>query len=86
MLRVIFASTLSHKGRQPSLLRFVERCLIPYLYGFSYFQRHQGKLPFGELAHGAEGIRQDYKDLFGVESGESAVDVSAGLDEEARCQ
>ena len=49
----------------PSLLRFVERCVIPYLYGHSYWERH-GTLPFGELSHGAPGIRQDLMSLFGT--------------------
>lgn len=50
----------------PSLLRFVERCVIPYFYGHSYFERH-GTLPFGELQHGESGIRQDFASLFGVD-------------------
>lgn len=49
----------------PSLLRFVERCVIPYLYGRSHFERH-GTLPFGELRHGEAGIRQDFASLFGT--------------------
>ena len=35
-------------GGSPSLLRFVERCVIPYLYGYSYSVKH-GAPPFGEL-------------------------------------
>jgi hypothetical protein len=48
------------------LTRFVERCVIPYLYGRSYFEKH-GVMPFGELAHGDEGIRQDLVAIFGVQ-------------------
>ena len=47
------------------ILSFVEHCIIPYLYGYSYFEQH-GKLPFGELSHGREGIREDLADLFGI--------------------
>jgi len=47
-----------------SLLSFVERCLIPYLYGFSLVEKG-GTLPFGELAHGAKGLREDLADLIG---------------------
>lgn len=49
-----------------SLTRFVERCLIPYLYGRSYFEKH-GVMPFGELAHGDDGIREDLASIFGVD-------------------
>jgi hypothetical protein len=48
-----------------SILSFVEHCLIPYLYGYSYFEQH-GTLPFGELPHRGEGIHEDLADLFGV--------------------
>ncbi len=50
----------------PSLLRFVERCVIPYLYGHSYFERH-GVMPFDELKHGERGIRQDMAALLGTD-------------------
>lgn len=49
----------------PSLLGFVETCLIPYLYGRSHFERH-GSMPFGELDHGLDGISQDLALLFGT--------------------
>jgi hypothetical protein len=49
-----------------SVLRFVERCVVPYLYGYSYFERHKS-LPFGELQHGISGLREDLASLFGVD-------------------
>lgn len=58
-LRLILAES-------PSILRFVERCVIPYLYGYSYFERH-GVLPSGELKHGEAGIREDFASLFGTD-------------------
>ena len=58
-LRLILAES-------PSILRFVERCLIPYLYRYSYRIQH-GVSPFGELEHGSAGIRQDLLPLFGVD-------------------
>jgi hypothetical protein len=54
-----------------SLVGFVERCLVPYLYRYSHLETY-GEAPFGDLAHGAEGIREDLRLLFGVER-ESAV-------------
>ena len=53
--------------QSPSILSFVEDCIIPYLYGYSYFEQH-GKLPFGELSHGGKGIREDLAELFGVKT------------------
>lgn len=49
-----------------TLLDFVERCVVPYLYGFSYFELH-GVMPFGELEHGRAGLIQDLAALFGVD-------------------
>lgn len=50
-----------------SVLRFVKRCVIPYLYGRSYFEKHQ-TMPFGELKHGQAGIRDDLAVLFGIDN------------------
>jgi hypothetical protein len=52
----------------PSVLRFVERCVIPYLYGYSHFLK-TGKMPFGELDHGELGSLQDLASLLGMEMG-----------------
>jgi hypothetical protein len=54
-----------------SILEFVERCVVPYLYGHSYLEKH-GTLPFGELPHGNPGLSEDLASLFGV-GDESAV-------------
>lgn len=48
----------------PTLLTFVERILIPYLYGYSHYGRH-GTMPYGELDHGT-GIRDFIADTFGA--------------------
>ena len=53
-------------GRSSSVLRFIERCVIPYLYGYSYFVKH-GAPPFGELEHGELGSLQDLAILLGVQ-------------------
>jgi hypothetical protein len=58
-LRLILAET-------PSLLSFAERCLAPYLYGYSIVESG-GQLPFGELSHGAPGLRQDLASMLSVE-------------------
>lgn len=54
--------------RFPSLLGFVEKQLIPYLYSFSYQQKNGKQMPYGELAHGADGLLSYYKELFEVTS------------------
>jgi len=61
-------------GEKPTLLTFIRKCVIPFLYGFSYFQKH-GVLPFGELAHGLKGIRQDYASLFEVSNERAAEEM-----------
>jgi hypothetical protein len=53
-------------SRSPSILSFVELCVVPYLYGHSYYEKH-GELPFGELSHGSKGIIEDLADVFGVD-------------------
>lgn len=60
-------------GKSPSILRFIERCVIPYLYGYSYYVKH-GAPPFGELEHGELGSLQDLAGLLGVEDLSLAVD------------
>lgn len=49
--------------KNPSLTGFAEDCLIPYLYAVSYKIRNGGNFIFGELAHGKEGIIDDYSVL-----------------------
>lgn len=58
-LRLILAET-------PSLLSFVEHCIVPYLYGYSIVESG-GVLPFGELSHGARGLRDDLASMIGMD-------------------
>jgi hypothetical protein len=60
--------------QSPTLRKFVEKCVIPYLYGYSFFEKY-GRPPFGELAHGDQGLLDDYARLFGV----SSIVASAGI-------
>jgi hypothetical protein len=50
-------------SKKKTLLGFIENCLVPFLYAFSY-KVQKGKLPFGELPHGHKGIVQCYKTEF----------------------
>jgi hypothetical protein len=49
----------------PTILTFVERIVIPYLYGHTYFKAH-GVMPFDELDHGRKGLLQNFQSLFGA--------------------
>jgi len=44
----------------PNLTGYAEKCLVPYLYAVSYKLRYGGNFVFGELAHGDQGIVDDY--------------------------
>lgn len=50
---------------QPTLLGFVDRLLVPYLYGYCFWEKH-GCHPFDEAAHGNEGILRHYVDTLGL--------------------
>jgi hypothetical protein len=50
----------------PRLLAFVKTLVIEYLYGYAYQQKH-GTLPFGELSHGCQGIREYYHHAFNTQ-------------------
>jgi hypothetical protein len=60
-------------AENPSLLSFVERCVIPYLYGYSIAEAG-GALPFGELQHGSQGLRDDLASLLGIEDDHTLFD------------
>lgn len=51
--------------RNPSLLNFIERVVIPYLYGYSLFEQ-KGHMPFGELEHGTQGLIDDLAEMLGA--------------------
>lgn len=57
----------------PTLVGFVDSCLVPYLFAISYKLRNGGVLLFDELAHGIPGMIADYIDLFGLASREQVV-------------
>lgn len=59
-------SLLLKLSKQPTLDGFAENCLVPYLFAISRKLKTGGPLPFGELAHGQDGILNDYVHLFGL--------------------
>ena len=56
----------------PNLNGFAEKCLVPYLFAISHKLRFGGPLPFGELAHGAKGMLEDYVRLFRLRNPQQA--------------
>ena len=55
-------------SKKPTLVGFSENCLVPYLFAVSYKLKNGGPLPFGELAHGEDGLIADYLQLFGLKT------------------
>jgi len=54
-------------AQKPTLIGFVEECVIPFFYSFSYHGKH-GEMPFGELSHGGKGILEFYHKLLEVDN------------------
>ena len=59
-------------SRQPTLLGFIEGCVVPYLYAIDHKLKFGGPFVFDELDHGVPGALKDYKELFQVDSIEKA--------------
>jgi hypothetical protein len=59
-------------NKYPTLIGFVEKCLIPYLYRFSYKSMY-GSPPYTELSHGWPGLLEYYQELFNVEDRKSVL-------------
>ncbi|HBK59713.1 MAG TPA: hypothetical protein DDZ84_02825 [Firmicutes bacterium] len=50
----------------PSLAEFVDGIVASYFFSASYFKKY-GTVPYGERAHGIEGIIEAYQERFGTE-------------------
>lgn len=53
-------------NKYPTLSGFAEKCLEPYLYAVSCKLQNNEDFAFGELAHGEQGIMEDYSQLLGL--------------------
>lgn len=51
----------------PTISTFIEELLIPYLYRHSYIEKHK-KEPWGERAHGDQGVYEFYIGYFGIKN------------------
>ena len=67
--------------KQPTLLGYVDNCVIPYLYSYSYKCKF-GKMPFGELSHGGIGLLEYYRELFGIKDQRRVLKLIQILTEE----
>ncbi len=59
-------------------LSFINGCVVPFLAGYSYLVQTGKELSPG-LAHGDEGLLDDYKVLFGIRSAQACVRMMALL-------
>ena len=64
----------------PTLLGFVNKLVVPFLYGYSYWEKHNVH-PFGEQEHGSAGIVQFYMDTFDLRGEKEVVEVVRSLNE-----
>lgn len=69
--------------REPTLLAFARRFLIPYLYRFSHIEKF-GRDPWPDLPHGVPGIIDDYSRLLGATSPQMCVNFIALLGKRKR--
>jgi hypothetical protein len=61
-------------SRHDDLLGFMEACVVPFLYGWVRY-RHDGYLPFGELAHGGRGLLDEYREIFRVHDDRACIEM-----------
>lgn len=61
-------------AQQPTLLGFVDRLIVPYLYGYSFFKMY-GYHPFDEAEHGYEGVLRHYMDFLELKNEVAALRV-----------
>lgn len=66
-------SLLIKLSKQPTLEGFAGNCLVPYLFAISHKLKNGGPLPFGELAHGVDGLFADYLLLFGLKTRDQLI-------------
>lgn len=62
-------------AEQPTLPGFVKKCLVPFLYAVTKKLQNGGEFVFSELAHGEQGIIDDYKELLGLKTKASVINA-----------
>lgn len=69
-------SVMRKLGRPPNLVRFVDTCIVPFLYAATWREQGNEGFPFYELRHGLGGLEDDYSDILGLDG---ADQVEAAL-------
>lgn len=62
-------------AENPTILHFIRGLLEPYLYTHSYWNKHNGKTPFGERPHGGEGVLEYYSGIFGTKDNDAIISL-----------
>lgn len=60
-------------GTPPSLVRLVEKCVLPFLYAATWREQGRPGFPFAELDHGGPGLLDDYESILGVKGAEAVT-------------
>ena len=61
-------------AKYPTLPSFIKECLIPYLFGFSHYEK-TGNMRFPDLQHGHEGLFDEYMSILGVHSKPACLEM-----------
>ncbi len=65
-------------GSPPSLLKFAEECVVPFLYAATWREQGNQGFPFSELRHGLGGLDDDYGEILGLK-GRSRIEAALSL-------
>lgn len=65
--------------KKETLEGFIEYCLVPFLYAISLKRQYEIDFIFGELAHGNDGIVDEYSSIFNVSTKEEVENISIML-------
>jgi len=60
--------------RHPTLLGFAQNCLVPFFYSCS-FREQNGRLPWGDLAHGTPGLLDEYMSRLSVDNEKACLEL-----------
>lgn len=61
--------------KRPTLDGFAENCIVPFLYAMARKLESGEKLYMGELSHGATGLIEDYRNIFGLKEKEQIMNA-----------
>lgn len=66
-------------GKAPTLLEFLEICVVPFLYAQTWREQGNPGFPFQELPHSGEGLIDDYQRLLKVNGRGAVIRALAAL-------